>query len=81
MLTTMLLLDASLPLLGAGLGAGLVAMAAALGIGKIGAAAMEAIARQPEAGSKVQTAMIIAAALIEGVALFGVLICLLIATQ
>ncbi len=42
---------------------------------------MEAIARQPEASSKVQTAMIIAAALIEGVALFGVLVCLLIATK
>jgi len=77
----MLLLDTSLALLGAGMGAGVVAFAAAFGIGKIGAAAMEAIARQPEASSKVQTAMIIAAALIEGVALFGVLICLIIATK
>lgn len=77
----MLLLDASLALVGAGIGAGMVAMGAAFGIGKIGSAAMEAIARQPEAGSKIQTAMIIASALIEGVALFGVLICLLIATQ
>jgi len=81
MLTTMLLLDASLALLGAGMGAGVVTLGAAFGIGKIGAAAMEAIARQPEASSKVQTAMIIAAALIEGVALFGVLVCLLIATK
>lgn len=81
MLTTVLLLDAGLSLLSAGLGAGIVAMGAALGIGKIGSAAMEAIARQPEASNKVQTAMIIAAALIEGVALFGVLICLLIATK
>ena len=81
MLTMMLLLDASLALVGAGIGAGIVAMGAAFGIGKIGSAAMEAIARQPEAGSKIQTAMIIASALIEGVALFGVLICLLIATQ
>lgn len=81
MLTTTLLLDASLALLGAGLGAGLVALGAAFGIGKIGSAAMEAIARQPEASNKVQTAMIIASALIEGVALFGVLICLLIATK
>ncbi|MBE63370.1 MAG: ATP synthase F0 subunit C, partial [Flammeovirgaceae bacterium] len=40
--------------------------------------AMESIARQPEAGGKIQTAMIIAAALIEGVALFGVVVCLLI---
>ena len=49
-----------------------------LGIGKIGGSAMESIARQPEAGGKIQTAMIIAAALIEGVALFGVVVCLLI---
>lgn len=77
----MLVLDAGLALVGAGLGAGVVALGAGLGIGKIGSAAMEAIARQPEASNKVQTAMIIAAALIEGVALFGVLICLLIATR
>jgi F-type H+-transporting ATPase subunit c len=81
MLTTILLLDASLSLIGAGIGAGIVAIGAAFGIGKIGSAAMEAIARQPEAGSKIQTAMIIAAALIEGVALFGVLVCLLVATK
>ena len=81
MLTVVSLLDASLALLGAGMGAGVVTLAAAFGIGKIGTAAMEAIARQPEASNKIQTAMIIAAALIEGVALFGVLICLLIATK
>ncbi len=81
MLTMMLLLDASLGLVGAGLGAGLVAVGAGFGIGNIGRGAMEAIARQPEASNKIQTAMIIAAALIEGVALFGVLICLLIATK
>jgi F-type H+-transporting ATPase subunit c len=49
----------------------------ALGIGKIGGSAMEAIARQPEASGKIQTAMIIAAALVEGVALFGVVAALL----
>ena len=76
-----LLLDAGLAFLGAGIGAGIVALAAAIGIGKIGSSAMEAIARQPEASSKIQTAMIIASALIEGVALFGVLVCLLIATK
>jgi len=76
-----LLLDASLALLGAGMGAGIVALGAGLGIGKIGSSAMEAIARQPEASNKIQTAMIIASALIEGVALFGVLTCLLIATK
>jgi F-type H+-transporting ATPase subunit c len=48
-------------------GAGLIVIGAALGIGKIGAAAMEGIARQPEASGKIQTAMLIAAALIEGI--------------
>lgn len=67
-----------LAIMGAGIGAGIVALAAGLGIGRIGGSAMEAIARQPEAAGKIQTAMIIAAALIEGVALFGVVVCLLI---
>lgn len=61
----------------AGIGAGITALAAGLGIGKIGAAAMEGIARQPEAASKIQTAMIISAALIEGVALFAVVVALM----
>ena len=55
-------------------GAGLIVIGAGLGIGKIGGSAMDAIARQPEATSKIQTAMIIAAALVEGVALFGVVV-------
>ena len=71
-------LGTGLAIMGAGIGAGLVALGAGLGIGKIGGSAMEAIARQPEATGKIQTAMIIAAALIEGVALFGVVVCLLI---
>jgi F-type H+-transporting ATPase subunit c len=70
--------DLGLAIMGAGIGAGLVALGAGLGIGRIGGSAMESIARQPEAGGKIQTAMIIAAALIEGVALFGVVVCLLI---
>lgn len=73
-----LLLDISIAIMGAAIGAGLVALGAGFGIGKIGSSAMEAIARQPEAGGKIQTAMIIASALIEGVALFGVVVCLLI---
>ena len=56
------------------IGAGLIVIGAALGIGRIGGSAMDAIARQPEASGKIQTAMIIAAALIEGVALFGVVV-------
>ncbi len=61
----------------AAIGAGLAVLGAGLGIGKIGGSAMDAIARQPEATGKIQTAMIIAAALIEGVALFGVVVGLL----
>ena len=63
----------------AAIGAGLAVIGAAYGIGTIGKSAMEAIARQPEAYSQIQTAMIIAAALIEGVALFGVVVSLLVA--
>jgi len=48
-------------------GAGLIVIGAGLGIGKIGGSAMEAIARQPEAAGKIQTSMLIAAALIEGI--------------
>jgi F-type H+-transporting ATPase subunit c len=59
------------------IGAGLAVLGAGLGIGKIGGSAMDAIARQPEATNKIQTAMIIAAALIEGAALFGVVVGLL----
>lgn len=63
--------------LGAVIGAGLAAIGAGLGIGKIGASAMEAIGRQPEATGNIRTTMIIVAALIEGVALFAVVICFL----
>ena len=58
----------------AGIGAGLAAIGAGIGIGKIGGSAVEGIARQPEVASKIQSAMIIAAALIEGVALFAVVV-------
>ena len=56
----------------AALGVGLSVLGAGLGIGKIGGSAVEGIARQPDAAAKIQTAMIIAAALIEGAALFGI---------
>lgn len=61
----------------AAVGAGLAVIGAGLGIGRIGGSAMDAIARQPEATAKIQTAMIIAAALVEGVALFGVVVALI----
>lgn len=63
--------------IGAAIGAGLAVIGAAFGIGKIGSAAMEAIGRQPEAADKIRTNMIIVAALIEGVALFAVVVCFL----
>jgi F-type H+-transporting ATPase subunit c len=59
------------------IGAGIIVIGAALGIGKIGTAAMEAIARQPEAASQIQTAMIIACALIEGATLFAIVVALI----
>lgn len=64
--------------LGAALGAGIAVIGAGLGIGKIGSAAMEAIARQPEASGDIRMSMIIAAALIEGVSLLAVVVCLLV---
>ena len=67
--------------LAAGLGAGLVALGTALGIGKLAGSALEGIARQPEAGGDIRTTMIIAAALIEGVAFFGLIICILLALK
>ena len=59
------------------LAAGLVVIGAGLGIGRIGGSATESIARQPEVAGNIQTAMIIAAALIEGAALFGLIICII----
>lgn len=64
--------------LGAAIGAGFAVIGAGLGIGKIGGSAMEAIARQPEASGDIRMNMIIAAALIEGVALLAVVVCLLV---
>ena len=61
----------------AAIGAGLAVLGAGIGIGTIGGKAVEAIARNPEASGKITSTMIIAAALIEGVALFGVVVGLL----
>ena len=68
---------ASLGKLGAALGAAIAVFGAALGIGKIGSSAMEAIARQPEAAGDIRMSMIIIAALMEGVALFAIVVCFL----
>ena len=77
MLLLALLEAAGIAKLGASLGAGIAAIGAGLGIGRIGSAAMEAIARQPEATGDIRSNMIIIAALVEGVALFAVTVCLL----
>ena len=62
---------------GAGLGKLGAALGAGIGIGKIGGSAMEAIARQPEASGDIRTNMIIIAALVEGVAIIAIIVCLL----
>lgn len=67
--------------LGGALGAGIVAIGAAFGIGKLAQSTMEASARQPEIAGGLRTTAIIIGALIEGVCLFGVLVCLLAVTQ
>jgi len=58
------------------IGAGLVTLGAAMGIGKLASAALESMARQPEVAGSIQTAMIIAAALIEGFTFFALYICM-----
>lgn len=72
---SLLLAAEGLGALGCSLGAGIATIGAGMGIGKIGSSAMDAIARQPEATSKIQTNMILISAFIEGVALFAVVAC------
>ncbi len=62
----------------AGLGAGVAAIGAGIGVGRIGGSALEAMARQPEMSGDLRANMIVAAALVEGVALFAVIVCLLV---
>jgi F-type H+-transporting ATPase subunit c len=73
----MLLLE-TMGMAGAGIGAGLAAIGAGIGVGRIGGSALESIARQPEEAGNIRTNMIIMAAFVEGVALLGVLTCMLI---
>lgn len=76
---SLVLLEAAVGLakLGAGIGAGLASVGAGIGIGQIGGHAMEAIARQPEMAGNIRINMIIIAALVEGVAFFALVVCLL----
>ena len=69
---------AALKSVAAGLGAGLVVIGAAFGLGKIGVAALEGTARQPEAGAALRTTMIIIAAMLEGAAMLGLVICFMV---
>jgi len=62
----------------AAIGAGLAAIGAGLGIGNIGSSALEAMARQPAEAKEIQMNMIIVAALVEGTALFAIVICFLV---
>jgi F-type H+-transporting ATPase subunit c len=67
----------SLALFGAAMACGLIIIGAGIGVGMIGSKAVDSIARQPEAGGRIFTAMIIAAALVEGVTFFALVICFL----
>jgi len=83
MLTLTIILQAAASMaafakMGAGIGAGLAAIGAGIGISRIGGGAVEAIARQPEAVGDIRSNMIVAAALVEGVAFFAIVVCLLI---
>jgi F-type H+-transporting ATPase subunit c len=61
---------------GAGLGAGITIIGAGFGFGRIGAAALESMARQPEVAGRIQTAMIVIAALLEGATFFALIVCI-----
>ena len=71
-------MGASLAKVGAAFAACLAVFAAAWGIGRIGSTALESIARQPEAAGDIRSGMVLAAALIEGVAMFAVVVCFLV---
>jgi F-type H+-transporting ATPase subunit c len=69
----------ALAFLAAGIGAGLAIIGGGAGIGRLAASAMDGIARQPQAAANIQTAMVIAAGLIEGATLFALVICIILA--
>ena len=84
MMTLMTLLQAAVDAsaaigkMGAGIGAGLAPIGAGIGIGLIGKGSVEALARQPEVAGEIRTFMLLTAAFVEGVALFGIVLCMLI---
>lgn len=78
LLSILMEITGSLGQMGAGIGAGLAVIGAGMGIGRIGGSAVESMARQPEIAGSLQGAMLVSAALIEGAALFAIVVCLLI---
>ena len=78
LLSILMEITGSLGQMGAGIGAGLAVIGAGMGIGRIGGSAVESMARQPEIAGQLQGAMLVSAALIEGVAFFAIVVCLLI---
>jgi|SRR5947209_8541254 len=66
------------PSFGGGLGAGITIIGAGIGFGRIGASALEGMARQPEIAARIQTAMIVIAALLEGATFFALIVCIII---
>ena len=80
MLTIILqaLAGAALSKAGAAIGAGIAAIGAGIGIGQVGGSAMEAMGRQPEASGDIRNNMIVAAALVEGVAFLAIIVCILV---
>jgi F-type H+-transporting ATPase subunit c len=66
---------------GAGIGAGIAILGAGVGFGRIGGSALESMARQPEIAGRIQTAMIVVAALLEGVAFFALIVCIIVALK
>ncbi|HYV48947.1 MAG TPA: ATP synthase F0 subunit C [Myxococcaceae bacterium] len=73
--------NVAMAFLAAGFGAGLAVLGAGMGIGKLASAAMDGTSRQPSAGGDIRTSMIIAAALIEGVTLFALVVCIILANK
>ena len=69
------------PAIGAGIGAGLTIIGAGIGFGRIGASALESMARQPEVADKVRAAMIVIAALLEGATFFSLIVCIIAAAR
>jgi len=67
--------------IGGGIGAGIAILGAGIGFGRIGSAALESMARQPEVAGRIQTGMIIIAALLEGATFFALIVCIILAAS